>query len=245
MTNDPLADLGIQTRFVITPSLVEGMSIIDSVVGLNSIAAIEGPAGSGKTTTVRYFMQTTDRPCVIVTLAGRPNPLDLLRFIYQALHGTAPSPRANRFRLQNELLHHLKAWGGVLIADELQNSLVTSMQDLVWLYEESRHAFALVVVGTDVIEAISAYPQLRSRVMGSVSYQRLTGNDLLTTVKDLDHRLKASPNGVLLNHDLDACKGILRNWVNTVAWLNIFDHPQDQGVTSDVFANVARKLKWN
>ncbi len=242
MKTDLLTSIGIETRFVATPFLVDGLETINSVVSLNRIAAIEGPAGSGKTTTVRYFRNSTDRPCALATMPGKPAPLDLLRFVYQALHGVPPHGRMTRFELQNELLDYLVEWRGVLIVDELQNSAVASMQDLVWLYEESGHAFAVVVVGTNVLEAVSAYPQLLSRVMGAVSFRALTGEALLEAVKGLDSRFEVTPNGVLLTHDQNACGGILRRWVQTAMWLNSAGHPDGEPVTRDQFSDIARRL---
>lgn len=239
---DVLTEIGVETQFVVTPYLLEGLDTIRNVVDQNRIAAVEGPAGSGKTTTVRYFTKTSARPCVMATMPGKPNPLDLLRFVYYALHGTMP-PKMDRFRLQNSLLQDLKSWRGVLIVDELQNSAVASLQDLVWLYEESQHAFAVVVVGTNVIEAIGAYPQLLTRVMGRVSFQTLQGESLMAALRELDPRLRLTSTGDLLRHDRLVCHGVLRTWVMTVLWLNSFDHPMDEPVSAEVFANIGRKLK--
>lgn len=226
-----LTTLGVETQFVTTPFLVEGLRTIQAVVDSNRIAAIDGPAGSGKTTTVRLFREQSTRPCALATMPGRPAPLDLLRLVHQALHGVAPPRRLNRFELQNGLLAHLTDWRGVLIVDELQNSAIASMQDLVWLYEESDHAFAVVVVGTNVIDAVRTYPQLLTRMMGSVTFAPLYGEQLIAAVRGLDPRLDATPTGVLLTHNANACGGILRRWVMTILWLNQLGHPDGAPVT--------------
>ncbi len=241
MTID-LALLGIETRLVPTSHMVEGLRTIHDVATQNRIAAIDGPPGSGKTTTVRLFREEVDRPCALATMPGRPAPLDLLRLIYQSLHGTPPGHKMSRLELQNSLLAHLTDWRGVLIVDELQNSAVASMQDLVWLYEESNHAFAIVVVGTGVIDAVRAYPQLLSRMMGSVTFEPLRGEALINAVQGLDLRLAATPTGVLLTHDLNACSGILRRWVMTVHWLDALNQPAGEPVTKDVLREVARRM---
>lgn len=237
-----LTALGLVTDLVPTPWLVTGLDTIRRVVDLNKIAAIEGDPGTGKTTTVRVFREQCERPVALATMPGRPAPLDLLRLIYQALNGAGPSSRANKFELQNELLEQLRDWGGVLIVDELQNSAARSMQDLVWLYEESQHAFAVVVVGTNVLEAVAAYPQLLSRVMGAVTFQPLTGDVLVDTVRGLDDRLAQTSVGVLLTHNANACRGVLRRWIMTVEWLNTMGIPQGAAVDADTFSEITRRM---
>lgn len=234
--------IGLVTDLVATPWLVKGLETIHSVVGLNKIAAIEGDPGTGKTTTVRVFREQCDRPVALATMPGRPAPLDLLRLIYQALNGVPPSGRVNKFGLQNELLEQLRDWGGVLIVDELQNSAVRSMQDLVWLYEESQHAFAVVVVGSNVLDAMHAYPQLLSRVMGSVTFAPLTGEVLIETVRGLDSRLDRTDVGALLVHDANACRGVLRRWIMTIEWLNMLDVPDETAVDEDTLSEITRRM---
>lgn len=237
-----LKDLGIETRLASTPSMLRALNTVATVVAKNKIAAIDGDPGNGKTTSVRLFRAQSNRATALATMPGRPNPLDLLRQIHRALHGPTHAHRLNRFELQTELLDHVADWGGVLIVDELQNSQVAALQDLVWLYEESDHAFGLVVVGTGVLQAIQEYPQLATRVMGSVTFQPLTGTDLITALQQMDDRLAVTPPASLLRHDNRDCKGNLRRWVQTVAWLDGLDVPAGSVVTDAVFERIGRNL---
>ncbi len=43
-----LATLGVETQFVATPFLVEGLNTIQAVVGSNRIAAIDGPGSAAR-----------------------------------------------------------------------------------------------------------------------------------------------------------------------------------------------------
>ncbi len=241
--------LGLDTDLASTPSMLTALDVIHSVMAKNKIVAIDGLPGYGKTTSVRLFREQCarngGRPTALATMPGRPAPLDLLRMIYAAAHGHAPAGRMNRHEMQTELLAFFTDWDGVLIVDELQNSQIPSLADLVWLYEESQHAFGLVIVGTGVLEAIQAHRQLFTRVMGAVHFQALVGADLIEALHQMDDRLAATPNGVLLKHDNRHCKGNLRRWVQTVCWLNEFNLFPGRPVTQADFDRVGRSLpQW-
>ncbi|MCA0146659.1 ATP-binding protein [Blastococcus sp. LR1] len=131
-------------------------------------------------------------------------------------------------------------WGGVLIIDELQNTQENALQELVWLYEETDHAFGLAVVGTGVLDAAKKRPQLHSRIMGAVTFAPLHGEELITAVQHLDDRFAATPKRVLAQHNEAACAGLLRRWVQTVRWLNRFEITS--AVTSDDLAQIRRTM---
>lgn len=207
---------------------------------------MEGDPGTGKTTTARYFAEKTNRPCAIATMPFRPAPLDLLRLVHHAVHASRPPSRINRYDLTQDLVEHLRVWQGVLVVDELQNTGANAMQDLVYLYEEAEHAFALVLVGSTVLTAVNAHPQLATRIMGSTTFLPLAGDELLQTVRDMDPRLARTPAAVLLEHDARACKGVLRRWVKTIDWLDEAKIHDSEAVPNAVLHAIARKFPaWN
>jgi drug/metabolite transporter superfamily protein YnfA len=214
-------DLGLETPLVATDFFRDGFTTAMAVTQFNNIAAFDGQAGTGKTTCARYVAQQLSRPCAVVTMPHKPAPLDILRRIHLAVTGVVLND--THFRMQNELQRVLADWGGVLIVDEMQYTQANAMQELVWLYEGTGHAFALVVVGAGVLAATANYPQLHSRIMGQVVFQPLAGPALLTAVRALDPRLHDVPPDVLAAHDQRACDGLLRRWVQTIRWLNAFN----------------------
>jgi hypothetical protein len=212
--------LGVTTPLISTPFFASGYTLAAATMPHNEIAVFGGPAGTGKTTCARYVAQNASRACALVTVPQGPAPLDLLRYIYLHVTGHAPSTSARRFNLQNLLLKVLPEWGGVLVIDEMQNSRKDSMAELVYLYEQSNHAFALIMVGTHVIDTIKAHPQLDTRVMGKVLFQPLSGPSLINAVQKLDARLAATDRAAIAAHDSAACNGLLRTWVMTIKWMD-------------------------
>lgn len=233
-------DLGVSTNLISTPFFTNGYTLAMATMPTNEIAVFGGPAGTGKTTCARYVAHNASRACALVTIPERPAALDLLRYICLHVTGQAPSPRARRFDLQNMLLEVLPEWGGVLVIDEMQNSRKDSMAELVYLYEQSNHAFALIMVGTHVIEAIKAHPQLDTRVMGRVRFQPLSGAALVDAVQQLDPRLAKTKRTDIAAHDSAACIGLLRSWVMTIKWM---DRLQVTGaVSAEEFAQIRSLL---
>lgn len=226
--------IGLEANLAQTIFFETGLLAASGVMEVNGIAAFDGVPGTGKTTCARYVARTAERPCAIATMPHKPAPLDLLRHTFRAI--TQMDHNGTRFQMQNDLCTILASWNGVLIIDELQNTQADAMQELVWLYEEVQHAFALVVVGTGVISAVDRYPQLKSRIMGQVIFETLRGEDLIAAVKSLDPRLAATQTSVLAQHDQACCAGLLRRWIMTIRWLNSFGH--DGPVSPQVFAQI-------
>lgn len=233
-TTQPL-DLGLETDLAETTYFHEGVLKARGVLATNGILAIDGVPGTGKTTCARYVAQTCSRPAALIRMSHKPAPLELLRRTYLAITGVKAGKRDTRFDLQQDLLDVLSDWGGVLIVDELQNSEANAMQELTWLYEESDHDFGLVVVGTDVLNAVLKYPQLQTRIMGEHTFHPLRGQALIGAVRALDDRFCEARLDDLAEHNEASCAGLLRRWVQTVRWLNTMDI--DTTVTAAILAD--------
>ena len=195
-----------------------GRRLAKAAVQVNGLVAIDGPPGTGKTTCARYFAETIGIPSAIITMAARPAPLDMLRQTFRA--GTGLEATGTRYQMQHDLLPILTHWDGVLIVDECQTAQALTMQQITWLWEESRQQFPMVLIGTGILDALVRYPQLKSRLMGHTIFAPLAQDALLDAVRALDPRLEDVPSSDLLDHDRDACHGLLRRWAMTVRWLD-------------------------
>lgn len=198
----------------ITPYFRDAYAKIRYATDENAIVAIDGPPGTGKTTCAVYAADRVARPAVIVTMSDRPAPLDVLRHSYQAITGERCG-RLTRYDLGNLLRDALPEWGGLLVVDELQNAQVSAMKELVWLHETTRGGFALAAVGSNVLEAVTRYPQLESRVLTSATFAPLDGDDLLGAVGRLHPGFALADPADVFVHDRVVCRGLIRTWAHT------------------------------
>lgn len=229
-------DLGLVTPLIETEHFKTGVLIAGAACSGNEIVAFDGPPGTGKTTTVRHIANKLDRPFVIATMSDKPTPHELLRYIYRGVTGKEPGERA-RFNLQTETLRAIKDWGGVLLVDELQRTAANSLMELTWLYEESFHAFGLVVAGSGVLTAVKQHPQLATRILGKWEFKPLTGEALISTVTALDPRFAATLKGCINRHDRNFCRGNLRDWIRTLKWAR--NLKLDGPLTDEQFETIA------
>lgn len=108
------------TGLVATPYVAQARALAHALLEENQIGLLEGPAGTGKTTSAAQIAHEAGRPCAFVTMDYQPAPLDLLRSLTVALIGRQPT--GVRWHLQHELVRFLRDWNGLLVVDEVQHA---------------------------------------------------------------------------------------------------------------------------
>jgi DNA transposition AAA+ family ATPase len=175
------------------------------------IAGFFGPAGTGKTHSLRYFCETSGFESVFVTAAPSPQRKEIFEEILLAITGQVPTESTRGLRRHCEEL--LAERQRVLVVDECQNLSWLWHAQLRNLHDHPEAKFALLLSGGFGAEkTLQRDQQLWSRVRMRVKFDKLTGQELLNTLHELDPLLAATDDDLLQQIDQRDCRGNLRDW---------------------------------
>ncbi|WP_236826143.1 MULTISPECIES: ATP-binding protein [unclassified Blastococcus] len=227
---------------VTTPFLIEGVDTADTVLRNQAIGLFDGPVGTGKTTTAEWVASQQEVPTINLTMPPRPAKLTALRKIVRALSGDDFD--ASGDALEDAAIDLLRDWNGLLIVDEVQTIGGQGISELRYIHDVTRESFGLLLVGNGVETAIRTQPALDDRVLVRARFQRLTGDDLMTVLHDLDPRLKRTAAGILARLDQRHCRGRLRDWSQILLLLDS-DYPEatriDGALADELLLRVDRR----
>lgn len=217
-----------------TPALKQGLVAARMLLATNRIAFYDGPPGTGKTTAATVIAHLAQRPVAQVTLPYRPAPLDVLRLVIQALTGRMGV--GTKSEMEEECAVLLLDWQGLLIVDEVQNAGTPGIQTLRYLHDRSGCTFALLLVGWRALLTIKEHPDLDSRIIAKVGFEPLTGDTLITFLRQSDPRYAETPTAVLRHINDTYASGNLRHWNYLSRALDAlgFTGPLDQTTATQV-----------
>jgi hypothetical protein len=233
---------GMPDTVVETPFLLEGIDTASTILETQAIGLFDGPVGTGKTTTAEWVASQQQAPTINLVMPPRPLKLTALRKIVRALSGDNYGSSGDA--LEDAAIELLKDWGGLLIVDEVQTIGGQGISELRYIHDVTRESFGLLLVGNGVEAAIRTQPALDDRVLVRARFQRLTGDDLLTVLHDLDPRLKRTATGILGRLDQRHCRGRLRDWSQILLLLDT-DYPEakriDGALADELLLRVDRR----
>ncbi|MCO5298877.1 MAG: ATP-binding protein [Candidatus Nanopelagicales bacterium] len=196
-----------------------------------AIMLLDGPPGTGKTTTAAYLIgQAIDEgaPTVYVAIPERPSPTELLRVLIEAISGTPG--QGSKHDMENEARALLQDQGGLIVVDEVQNLRRAGLQELRYLHDDSQTNVAMLICGWQADQVIREQPDLNSRVRFRTGFQPLRRDEVVDVVQQIEPRLAATDADVLLWIDDVYAHGVLRNW-NSLATTARDLLPDGQGLT--------------
>jgi DNA transposition AAA+ family ATPase len=182
-------------------------------VNQKAIMLLDGPPGTGKTTTAAYLIGRAvadGTPTVYVAIPERPSPTELLRVLIEAISGTPGM--GSKHDMENEARALLQDHGGLIVVDEVQNLRRSGLQELRYLHDDSQTNVAMLICGWQADQVIREQPDLNSRVRFRTGFQPLGRNEVVDVVRQIEPRLAAAEEDVLLWIDDVYAHGIFRNW---------------------------------
>lgn len=198
-----------------------------------AIMLLDGPPGTGKTTTAAYLIRQANNegvPTVYVAIPERPSPTELLRVLIEAISGTPG--QGSKHDMENEARALLQDHGGLIVVDEVQNLRRSGLQELRYLHDDSQTNVAMLICGWQADQVIREQPDLNSRVRFRTGFQPLRRNEVVDVVTQIEPRLAVTDPDVLQWIDDVYAHGVLRNW-NSIAATARDLLPDVHGVTAE------------
>jgi DNA transposition AAA+ family ATPase len=188
---------------------------INDVLAHSALAAVVGPAGTGKTHAVKVISRALQGVRVLaVEFESRPTMLHVARTLMRTLSGS--EPRGNRHRLSVELVAALQPPERqrlLLHVDEAQRLNRECIEYLRYLHDHVQTGFALCLSGGDGCwDVIEREPMLLSRIFRRVRFSPLTDNQVLEFMPRYHPLWGECPPELLLEVNERCAHGVFRTW---------------------------------
>ena len=219
----------------------EGFQMVQLLLGgavdLNNIAAVSGPAGSGKSFAVDHFVRThpamRGREWHWLDMPPKPTTKEVTVRLMDAV-GVRRRRGDTEYDLTELLVPALQGSQRVVVIDEAQNLQTTGLQQLRYLHDRGRpSSWTLLLVGSTVHTKLSKAQELASRVSAWVQFEPLTDRPLLQALQSWHPVLRDLSPKLLLRIDDIFGRGNFRNWAQFLrALLTLLDQ-QPAGTIPD------------
>lgn len=195
-------------------------------VALGGIVTFSGDSGTGKTTTAVAIASDSPRRFVYMQLRYKAGTNEVAESLYKALHnGRTLGGRAKKRNYIEESTDTLMGGTIGVLADEVHYIGVPGMILLsqIWdsVQNQAGRGFPLFLIGSEVDSAIASAPELDTRISARANFHFLEGEPLLKAIKNMDGRVAATPDKLLLQMDRLYCKGRLRKWRTLMSVVNL------------------------
>lgn len=230
-----------------TSDFRRGQMVCRLTVKQGGIGTLGGPSGAGKTTTVVAYLTEHGVRHVYVQLPQNARVRDVIALVWEALTGH-PAGNLKQRELENDLVLLLGDGQTCVVADEVHNVGVLGMQALRYLHDRvvahrnrglgptspEQGGFPLLLVGTDVAQAITSAEELGTRAGLHYEFEAIPRDRVHQVVGQMDPRLAATGKQQVEALDKRYCKGNLRRWRNLIRNLGDLRDPGDQsGLTNE------------
>lgn len=228
-----------------TTDLRRGQMVCSLTIRQGGIGTLGGPSGAGKSTTVAAYLREHGTAYAYVQLPQNARVRGVIALVWEALTGH-PSDGIKQRDLENDLVGLLSEQGTCVIADEVHNVGVLGMQALRYLHDRvvaernrglgpgasEQGGFPLLLVGTDVAQAIRGAEELDTRAGLHHEFETIPKDLVVVVVRQMDPRLAATQARTLEVLNARYCKGNLRRWRNLLKNITDLRAPGDQtGIT--------------
>lgn len=183
----------------------------------NDMAALLGEPGTGKTFCALAFLEqvaASGRPTVYLTSDVTATHTMMTTRLLQKLTGSRPTGES--YYRTDDLAELLEEQSPVIVVDEAHRAQNRGLEQLVHL-QELAPDWTLLLIGSELPQAVTRTPGLRSRLRGrTAKFAPLTGAELLTTLRAWHPLLRDADPELLQRIDARYCSGNFREWAHLV-----------------------------
>jgi hypothetical protein len=203
---------------VATPEMTRLIEAGPLALRRRRIVAVDGAAGTGKSTAVAALAASASAEVVRVDVKPKSTGREFMRSFHEALTGV-PDPGGTQWQLETKLKVLLAAKPRVAIFDEVQNVGLPALQALYFLLNLPTGRWGLVLAGKGLMSMLAREQMLDSRVGLRVTMPKLAGDRLLDVLRELHPVLRGASPQLLGAIDMAWGRGNLREWTKLLEWV--------------------------
>ena len=228
-------------QLVVTPQMRQVISGMPTALDRGAAIVVDGPAGAGKTTLIEALAAVAD---VNVAVADIPAGLTA-RGVWDVINTavTGHTGKGTATDIQRDTLRYLTCVPTLLIIDEAQHIGLPALMQLRWLWGQafSGNRFAIMLVGSDLIDLVDAKPAIGTRIDRRILLRHHTPERMVDLLTRHHPQLAGTNRDLLLTIDAAYAHGSWRRWSKFLLTL-ANDFKSDACLDSDLAARVIQSI---
>ena len=199
--------------WIATPTGARMLAQLTLAINANSIAAMDGAPGLGKTSLAHELhrrVQASGRLATNVHLPEKASEKDIYTLVTTAINGHCREAPARVLREQ--LVSALSGSNRVLLLDEAHRVGTGGLQLLRHLWDRGNRSWAMILIGQTVRQALSGAAELQDRVPLVLDFQPMGGVDVLAAVHQFGPLFEPADDETIRRVDRAYCHGRWRPW---------------------------------